>query len=67
MCDCKYVYDENKKTFVCEKCGYVITDEDKQEALDRGNFLLKLDEWMREQGCNEDRINTVLRVLANKV
>ena len=36
MRDCKheFVYDEQLGEAACRKCGYVVTEEDKREALD---------------------------------
>lgn len=46
MSDCKheFVYDELHGQAVCEKCGYVLTKEDKQAALDYGMAMLRAEE-----------------------
>lgn len=46
MADCKhdFVYDELHRQIVCEKCGHVLTKEEKQE-LHKHAF-----ELMREEG-----------------
>ena len=45
MADCKhdFVYDELHEQAVCEKCGYVVTKEDKKAALDHSMRLLFAD------------------------
>lgn len=41
--DCKheFIYDTEIGRYVCKKCGYALTDEDKREALEYSASLLK--------------------------
>lgn len=49
-CKHEYAYSETAKTFVCKKCGYAVTREDKQKALAHGHLLLQVDEALGEEG-----------------
>nr|WP_325302306.1 TFIIB-type zinc ribbon-containing protein [uncultured Dysosmobacter sp.] len=46
MADCKhnFVYDYQLGEAVCQKCGYVLTKEDKASALEYGLSKLREDE-----------------------
>ena len=48
---CDFVYDQTKRTFVCQTCGYVVTDEDKRRWLERSERLMREEEAaMKETG-----------------
>lgn len=47
---CEFEYKESTGEFVCKICGHALTNEDKKQALAKGNFLLKLDEVLGEDG-----------------
>ena len=46
MCEgyCDFYYDENVGEFVCRKCGYILTKEDKRAALEYANALRRAEE-----------------------
>ena len=43
-CYCDFYFDENIGEFVCSKCGYVMTKEDKFEMLEYANALRRAEE-----------------------
>lgn len=44
LCKHDFVYDELHKKIVCQKCGYVLTAEDKRRICDKGLELLRAEE-----------------------
>ena len=46
MADCKheFVYSELHREFMCRKCFYVLTKEEKREALEYSNALRRSEE-----------------------
>lgn len=47
---CDYRYDTVTGKFLCKKCGRAVTNADKKKALEKGNYLLKLDEALGDEG-----------------
>lgn len=41
---CDFRFDENLEQFVCSKCGYVLTKEDKRLALEKSMEMLRTEE-----------------------
>ena len=41
---CDFVCDENLKTLVCQKCGYIVTKEDKKRWLQKAFELMREEE-----------------------
>lgn len=43
-CEHEFVYDELQGQYVCEKCGYVLTADEKRAALEHANALRRAEE-----------------------
>ena len=50
MTDCKheFAYSELHREFVCKKCFHVLTEEEKQEALEHANAMRRREEAIEQ-------------------